>query len=138
MRWLIVVLAFVLPMLAACDRQVPQTVIVRAAIPNPSLTSVWLVEADQCANEPIAPGWYRNGLWIFKLESTRGGVGAVTQELALCYRGADGSPVKAWHSLHGGGAPLLVLSCDENVQQPCALFMDQHTDGAWEEPAKKQ
>lgn len=137
MRWLVIAVLFVLPLLSACDRQVPQTVVVRANVPNASLDSLWLVEADQCASEPITPGWYRNGLWIFSLTSTRGGVGAVTQELSLCYRSGDSRPVKAWHSLHGGGAPLIVLSCDGDVQSSCALYMEQHTEGAWAEPSKQ-
>jgi len=71
------------------------------------------------------------------LSSTRGGVGAVTQELALCYQGADNSPIKAWHSLHGGGAPLIVLSCDESASDACALYMEQHTEGTWEETSNQ-
>lgn len=133
MRWLMIVAGFTAFLLAACDTQVPQTVVVRANIANASLDSLWLVEDDQCEGERINPGWYRNGLWIFRLSSTRGGVGAVTQELALCHQGANASPIKAWHSLHGGGAPLIVLSCDESTPESCALYMDQHTEGAWTE-----
>lgn len=133
MRWLTILAAFTALLLTACDTQVPQTVVVRADVANASLDSLWLVEADQCEGERIRPALYRNGLWIFSLSSTRGGVGAVTQELALCYQSTKASPTKAWHSLHGGGAPLIVLSCDESVPEACALYMDQHTEGTWVE-----
>lgn len=137
MRWLMIVAAFTALLLTACDTQVPQTVVVRANVANASLDSLWLVEADRCEGERIKPGWYRNGLWIFSLSSTRGGVGAVTQELALCHQSTNASPIKAWHSLHGGGAPLIVLSCDESASESCALYMDEHTEGAWTERPKR-
>lgn len=130
------VVVFAALLLSACDTQVPQTVIVRANVSNATLESLWLVQADQCAGERIMPGWYRDGLWIFRLSSTRGGVGTVTQELALCYQGAEPSPITIWHSVHGGGAPLIVLSCDASVPSSCALYMEQHTEGAWDEPKK--
>jgi hypothetical protein len=132
MRWLVIMAALTALLLTACDTQVPQTVVVRANVANASLDSLWLVEADGCEGERIKPAVYRNGLWIFSLSSTRGGVGAVTQELALC-QSTNASPIKAWHSLHGGGAPLIVLSCDESAPESCALYMDRHTEGAWTE-----
>jgi hypothetical protein len=133
MRWLIIAAVLLGPLLTACDTQVPQTVVVRASVANPRPDSLWLVESDQCTSDRIKADRYRNGLWIFKLSSTRGGVGAVTQELALCYQGADAAPIKAWHSLHGGGAPLIVLSCDDGASNACALYMEQHTEGSWGE-----
>ena len=137
MRWLVVVVVFLVPFLTACDTQVPQTVVVRASLTDPNPNSLWLVESDQCTSDRIEPELYRNGLWIFRLSSTRGGVGAVTQELALCYQGGDASAIKAWHSLHGGGAPFIVLSCDGSNSEPCALYMDQHIDGRWEQIPKQ-
>jgi len=133
MRWLRVVFACALLLVSGCDRQIPQTVVVRRDVPSPSSDSLWLVESDQCTSERIRPERYRNGLWIFSLSSTRGGVGVVTQELSLCYQGAAASPIKAWHSLHGGGAPLIVLACDGTAPESCALYMEQHAEGVWEE-----
>lgn len=128
---------FAATLLAACDTQVPQTVVVRANVASPSLDSLWLVEGNQCGGKRIRPGWYRDGLWIFRLSSTRGGVGAVTQELALCYSGTNAPATSAWHSLHGGGAPLIVLSCEGSTPKSCSLYMDQHTEGVWAEPTKR-
>lgn len=128
---LLVVAAFALPLLAACDRQIPQTVIVRANVENARSESLWLVETDQCAGKRIGPGWYRDGLWIFRLSTTRGGVGAVTQELALCADGATAPPTKVWHGVHGGGAPLLVLACVIGEQNPCRMYQDGYTEGVW-------
>jgi hypothetical protein len=132
MRWLTIGCLFLVPMLCACDRQVPQTVVVRADVTNASLDSLWLVEADECGRTRIAPGWYRDGLWIFRLSSTRGGVGAVTQELALCFQNAGAPPIKAWHSVHGGGAPVIVLSCSD--PESCGLYMNGQTEGLWAQP----
>ncbi len=123
--------ALVLSLLTACDRQIPQTVVVRSDLENAGLGTLWLTESDQCAGERIRPGWYRDGLWIFRLSTTRGGVGAVTQELALCLDGATAPPTKAWHSVHGGGAPLLVLSCVIGEPEPCRMYQDGYTEGAW-------
>ncbi len=121
-------------LLSACHKQIPQTVIVRANAFTLDMNSLWLVESPQCTGKRIMPRLYRNGLWIFKLSSTRGGIGTVTQELTLCYQGTDSSPIKMWHSLQGGGSSLIVLSCgDETAQDSCGLYMDQHTQGTWEE-----
>ena len=84
----------------------------------------------------MRPGWYRNGMWIFRISSTRGGVGVVTQELALCYQGDQGSATKMWHSLHGGGAPLLVLSCETDAKEACRLYQDGYAEGAWSDGAQ--
>lgn len=137
MRWSVIAAVLLVSLLTACDRQVPQTVVVRASLDGPGPNSIWLVESDQCTSDRIRPELYRNGLWIFRLSSTRGGVGSVTQELTLCYQGADASPTKAWHSLHGGGAPLIVLSCGESAPDACALYMEQHTEGPWEETSNQ-
>ena len=127
----IVFVALLVVLAAGCDSEVPQTVVVRSDVIAPDLGSMYLVEGRECSGKRTTPGWYRNGLWIFRLTSTRGGVGVVTQELALCYQVADASPVKLWDILHGGGAPLLVLSCDGPNQGSCALYMEGYTEGPW-------
>jgi hypothetical protein len=129
MRWPLLVCAV---LLSACDKQVPQTIVVRADITNATLESLWLIPADRCAGDSIKAGWYQNGLWIFSLSSTRGGVDVVTQELTLCRLDDSGKPVAAWRGLHGGGAPLIVLSCPADNSRPCALYMEQHAEGSWE------
>ncbi len=136
MRYALIATAL-MPLLTACDSQVSQTVVVQANIANPAMNSLWLVEADQCTGKQIRPELYRNGLWIFSLSSTRGGIGVVTQELALCHQGAASSPpTKIWHILHGGGAPFIILSCDGTSRQSCALYMDRHAEGDWHELPK--
>lgn len=137
MRCWIFAAIFTVSTLLGCDTQVPQTVVVRANFAGANPESFWLVESDRCDEEPINARWYRRELWIFGLSSTRGGLGVVTQELALCYKGSGTSPIVAWHGLHGGGAPLIVLSCDEGEGKPCALYMDQYTEGTWEGPRKR-
>jgi hypothetical protein len=132
---LTVAAALALLALAACDQRIAQTIIVRANIENASANSLWLVEANECASTRIEPGWYRDGLWIFRLSSTRGGVGAVTQELALCVDGVTAPPKKTWHSVHGGGAPLLVISCINGEPDGCRMYQDGYTEGAWSDDA---
>jgi hypothetical protein len=136
MRWLMIIAALI-SLLTACDGRVPQTVVVRASVANASLDSLWLAEADQCAGDRITPALYRDGLWIFSLSSIRGGVGAVTQQLVLCYQDANASPTKLWHSLHGGGASFIVLACNEDARESCALYMDRHSEGTWIEPPQE-
>ena len=132
MRWLTPACAMlILLVLTACDTQIPQTVVVRASPIDAGLNSVWLVESDKCESTRIRAGWYRNGLWIFRLSSTRGGIGVVTQELTLCQQEAETSYVKIWHSVHGGGAPLILLSCES---ESCSLYMEGHAEGTWTQP----
>lgn len=120
--------------LVSCDKQVRQTVVVRANVADASANSLWLTEADNCSAQRLSAGWYRDGVWIFNLSSTHGGVGVVTQELALCLHGANANAeVPAWHSVHGGGAPLIVLSCVMSESSPCQMYQDGYTRGAWSE-----
>ena len=137
MRWLMTVTAIAVLLLTGCDRQVLQTVVVQLDLANYGPDSLWLVQSDQCSAERIRPERYRNGLWIFSLASTQGGVGVVTQELSLCYQDAGAATTRAWHSLHGGGAPLIVLSCDTSAPESCALYMQQHAEGGWDEIPKR-
>lgn len=120
-----------LGLLAGCDRQILQTVVVRADVENAGLDSLWLAEDDQCVAKLSKPGWYRDGLWIFNISTTRGGVGAVTQELSLCLNDTPAQATKVWHSVHGGGAPLLVLSCVIGDAEPCRMYQNGYTEGAW-------
>jgi len=122
--------------LGGCDQRVEQTLIARVNLPSPGAESLWLSESNDCAAKPISAGWYRDGLWIFRLSSTRGGVGAVTQELALCAKDAAGQPAKVWYSLHGGGAPLLVVSCVVGERNDCAMYQDGYAPGAWSDDAE--
>lgn len=137
MRWLMIITTTVVLLLTGCDKQVLQTVVVQVNLAAHGPDAPWLVQSDQCSADRIRPERYRNGLWIFSLASTQGGVGVVTQELSLCYQAANGSPTRAWHSLHGGGAPLIVLSCDTSAPESCALYMQQHAEGPWEETPKQ-
>ena len=66
MNHYIAIIALVSSLLSACDRTVPQTVVVRVNLEGASGESVWLVESDDCSAQPIKAGWYRDGLWIFR------------------------------------------------------------------------
>lgn len=130
--------AAVLMAVVGCDKQVQQTVVVRANVAGADGESLWLTEANNCSAPRVNAGWYRDGLWIFRVSSTRGGVGTVTQELAVCTHGEGATAASPmWHSVHGGGAPLIVLSCVSGEKAPCRMYQDGYTEGAWsEEPAQ--
>jgi len=112
--------------LSGCDKAIQQTIVARANLTSPTATSMWLSESENCNTERILAHEYRDGLWIFALSSTRGGVGVVTQELALCTIGTDDTSKKIWHSIHGGGVPLLVISCNlhDNSDTDCAVYQE--------------
>lgn len=133
MRLLLVFCCLVGALLSGCDREVHQTVVVQANIAKADIHSLWLSETNDCTSRQIEPGWHRDGLWIFRLSSVRGGVGVVTQELTLCYQPEGASPMMVWHSLHGGGAPLIVVSCSGTTPDSCALYMDLYIEGSWVE-----
>ncbi len=120
-------------MMQACDKQVPQTVLVHAENPAPPSSALRLVESGECKDAGTAPGWSSNGLWIFNTSSIRGGVGAVTQELSICIGDVPATSNRAWHSIHGGGAPLLVLSCDFGEGGRCKMYQDGYDPGTWTE-----
>ena len=132
-RYFVIIIFLILSILQGCDRQIEQTVVVRANLESASLNSLWLVETDDCGSAPIRADWYRDGLWIFRASSTRGGVGVVTQELALCINDGHSSNTRVWHSIHGGGAPLIVLSCVLDEKNPCRMYEDGYTKGVWSE-----
>lgn len=135
---LVPVCALILAVLVGCDQRVEQTVVVRANVANPDAESLWLTESNSCSAATIKAGWYRDGLWIFRLSTTRGGVGTVTQELAVCARGDSATPAApAWHSVHGGGVPLIVLSCVLAEKNPCRMYQDGYTEGAWSEESER-
>ena len=131
-----IIVSALLAALSGCDQRVGQTLIARANIPSSGAESLWLSESNDCAAKPISAGWYRDGLWIYRLSSKRGGMGAVTQELTLCAKDAAGQVTKVWHSLHGGGAPLLVVSCVLGEKNPCAMYQDGYAPGAWSDDAE--
>jgi hypothetical protein len=62
-------------------------------------------------------------------------MGAVTQELALCAKDAAGQTTKLWHSVHGGGAPLVVVSCVFGERNDCAMYQDGYLPGVWSDDA---
>lgn len=117
--------------LVCCDRRVAQTFIVRANVEDADSKSLFLVEGRECTGEHLSAGWYRDGMWIFRLSSTRGGVSVVTQELTLCVSKAAAASEPVWHSLHGGGAPLIVLSCVLGEEPPCRMYQDGYPEGMW-------
>ena len=98
--------------LAACDRQIPQLVAGRF---EPSFGQppavVALFEGEACTGPSIRSHVSPAGEFSFRLSSTRGGVGVVTQQLSLCGITAAGQVQPIWSSLHGGGATAIKLSC---------------------------
>jgi hypothetical protein len=114
-----------------CDRQIPQTVVVHADNSPPVPLTLRLVESNQCEDEGTSAGWSSNGLWIFRTTSIRGGVGAVTQELSICVGDSPATSNSVWHTIHGGGSPLLVLACDFGGTKSCKMYQDGYELGAW-------
>jgi hypothetical protein len=55
----------------------------------------------------------------------------VTQELTLCVNMPGAPPEPMWHSLHGGGAPLIVLSCLLEEDPSCRMYQDGYAEGEW-------
>ena len=50
------------------------------------------------------------GRFRLQTESTQGGVGVVTQEIAICFEQV-GKWYPLWSTVTGGGAPKIVLAC---------------------------
>lgn len=103
-------LLFLLLSLVGCDREIPQQVIVRLPAEVAHSAEVVLFDSLECSGEAVALSANDPGVLRFKTESTRGGVGVVTQELSLCIR-ANGDWTRLWSSRHGGGATLIEVSC---------------------------
>jgi hypothetical protein len=127
----ILLLCAVLTQFAGCDQNIEQTLVARVNLLNADQDSLWLVESDICTDKRIQAGWYRDGLWIFRLSSTRGGLSVVTQELTLCKKNNVANPDKIWHSLHGGGEPLIVLSCIKNEKYSCLVYQEGYAPNMW-------
>lgn len=119
--------------LAGCDQQIPQTIVAKVDLVSPTAASVWLSPSDNCDSDRIFAQSYQDGLWIFRTASIRGGIGVTTQEIALCSKTDDGVSKKNWHSIHGGGSSLIIVSCQtsNNERQSCAVYQDGYS---WLEP----
>jgi hypothetical protein len=127
-------IAIALFLLGGCDKQVPQTVVVRANVSGSQLKSIWLSESKSCEGNRVDAGWYREGLWIFRRSTTRGGLSVVTEEISVCgLITGQATPAPIWYSLHGGGAPLIVVSCEMNEKPVCLMYQDGYAHGAWSE-----
>lgn len=130
-QFAIILFCTTLTLLIGCDHSVKQTFIVKINVPNADQNSILLVESNTCSGKHIKADWYRDGLWIFRLSSIRGGLSVVTQELTLCKNNSGKLPDKIWHSLHGGGAPLIVLSCINNKDISCRMYQDGYAPQTW-------
>jgi len=108
-----IVAGFVL-VVAGCDESVPQQVLVDVAAWKGAPEVLRLHETAECKG-PFQEQT-RSAEMAFKFEtvSTRGGVGVVTQDLALCYLAGSGWR-SVWSSRHGGGAIRIVLRCDSST-----------------------
>lgn len=108
--WAMLAAAIVLVMVG-CDEVIPQQVIVNVAGWRGAPKLLRLHEATECT------GPYREATrsaemgFKFDTASTRGGIGVVTQDVALCYS-TDADWRLLWSSRHGGGAKRIVVKCD--------------------------
>lgn len=97
---------------AACDMQVPQEVVGTLIIGDAPATNVevHLYAAEACEGAAMRASTNTGGEFRFTTESTRGGIGVVTQSLTLCVSNGAGEE-KLWSSTHGGGAGRITLTC---------------------------
>lgn len=97
--------------MSSCDQTVPQQVIVNVASWEGAPKLLRLYGRVKC-NGPYKEQARSTDLtFTFDTESTRGGVGVVTQDLALCYQ-AGSIWLPLWSSRHGGGAIRIVVECN--------------------------
>lgn len=94
-----------------CDEVVPQQVIVNVAGWRNAPKLLRLHEATECTGAYIEEARSAEMEFKFDTASTRGGVGVVTQDVALCYS-TDKDWRLLWSSRHGGGAKRIVVKCD--------------------------
>ena len=98
--------------LVGCDAQVPQEIVGTLAVGDQPAANqdLWLYPAETCEGAAIQARTDASGTFRFSTESTRGGIGVVTQSLSLCI--GDGAVrEKLWSSTHGGGAGRITLTC---------------------------
>ena len=92
------------------------------------------VELRLYASYPECEGVYiqsktdSNGSFLFRTESTKGGISEVTQLIALCVE-KDGSWRPLWAPIIGGGASSIKMTCkpekrDDPFDKFCTLDVD--------------
>lgn len=103
--------------LGACDVQVPQEIYIDM---GDSIVGaeVSVFPGASCDGEALQGAGGTEGSWRFETDSTRGGVGVVTQQLTVCLKGGEASRI-IWTSLHGGGARRINLICDQYAVPAC-------------------
>jgi hypothetical protein len=111
-------IAAALLLLSACDTQVLQEVVGTVSTGSEPAASLELrlYSAETCDGPVLATTTDEHGDFRLQTESTRGGVGVVTQSLTLCVN--EGSKLKVlWSSTHGGGASRISLTCDTTASE---------------------
>lgn len=114
-------IAIVLALLSGCDQRVDQVVIVGVEGAT-SLEHVRLGSSAACERAGQLRGTIGSGLIVFETSSIRGGLSAVTQDLAICSVREDAPGRPLWVGLTGGGADVLVLSCREGLKWQCQVY----------------
>lgn len=102
---------YVVGCLAGCNTEIPQEVSVKFVEEPEASEIVALFESLECSGNYLPARVVSNGEYVFITKSVRGGIGVVTQELALCVqRGSQWNLI--WSGLHGGGAKRIEILCE--------------------------
>lgn len=97
-----------------CDKQIAQKVTVNVRDWTASPESMRLHAAIGCTGDYIEAARSEDKTFTFATSSTRGGIGVVTQEVALCFP-SDHEWRQLWSSRHGGGAKEILIKCDSET-----------------------
>lgn len=105
--------------LTGCDKQVPQEITGSISLGSGPMADTKLrlyASEKSCEGEYVESTTDTNGAFRFETESTRGGVGVVTQSIAICAeQSGDWKPL--WSIVTGGGAPRIILTCKPTASE---------------------
>lgn len=111
MVWLRSILIVVLIVVAGCDRRIQQVVLVDVSDWHEGPKAFRLHSIVDCSGEFLQAIRLSRTKFEFRTDSTKGGIGVVTQELSLCYE-VEGRWNQVWWSRHGGGARQIKIWCE--------------------------
>ena len=128
----IAALSFAL-VLVGCDKQVPQEITGSIAFGSGAVANTKLrlyASEKTCEGQYVEAVTDATGGFRFQTESTRGGIGVVTQAIAICSeQSGDWKPV--WSTITGGGAPRIILTCKpatDEEQEFCDVKVPSGSD----------